>query len=167
MSKRADLTDIHNLELRFGPWIKDLPEDKILRLISITLNYCVVNEEIRIKGYLITKSHLYLVLIYQTDAINHILGVLSKKMAHGVYTHLGFSYDDQDEKTIHPSDQYGMFKKYSLQDYDLIKLITGKEVKLPFNSPKITYLKNVLHGNNYCSVQDYAGALGPVIVYTQ
>ncbi|MFT5891227.1 MAG: hypothetical protein ACI9Y7_001328 [Dokdonia sp.] len=166
MSKEKHHHKTHHLLLHFGPWIEDLPEDEVLVLISVALNYCVLHEEIKIKGYLITRSHLCLVIKSHKHSIHHILTVLSEQIASGVYAYLKLMYEEDDEeKVIYLHDQYSMFTKHTLQNRYLIQLITGKDVKLPYYSPKLARLKSLTHNYNYCSVPDYTGAKGPVTVY--
>lgn len=165
MSKRTH-HKTHYMQLHLGSWRDTIPEDEVLISVSIALNYCVCHEEIKIKGYLITKSHVCLVITSHKHSVHHVLTVLSEQIESNIHAYLKLqSEETAHEKIVYLHDQYRMFTKHKLQNDDLIDLITGKEVKLPYYSPKLARLKRLTHNYNYCSVINYAGAIGPVEIY--
>lgn len=166
MNKDIGRITPYNVVLHFKSWIKDVPEDKIVVFVAIALNYCVSKKEMSIKGYFITKSNLYLVIRLDKYSLKEMLTVLSEQIALCVYTHLNDSQKGEEEFSS-PENQYAMFTKHVLRDHNLIDIITGKDVALPYHSPRLAYLKTITHHCKYCSVSDYRGVLGPVIVNTQ
>ncbi len=154
----------YNLRLNFADWVKDVPEDKLLVLVSVALNHCVYNHKIKIKGYLITRTTLYLVMTPYEESLKHALDFFSEQIHLRVDAYL--KNKDEEDVLQKTSIENTVFIKHQLQDYDLIKIITGKDVKLPYHSPRIAYLKKITHNYKYCSVSDYKGVLGPVIVDT-
>ncbi|WP_299683506.1 hypothetical protein [uncultured Dokdonia sp.] len=167
MSKKDTNTiDTHNLLLHFGDWTKEVPENELLICISIALNHCVCDKKIKIKGYLITATTLYLVMTSYKDSLKLALEFLSEQITLSVDAHLKHIQHANGNKIFNSSNQNKMFTMHQLQDYDLIKLITGKDVKLSYHNPRIAYFKKITHTYKYCSVSDYKGVLGPVIVDT-
>ena len=152
----------HSLLLHLGPWIEDLPKDEVPVIVSIALNYCVYHEKIKITGYLITRSHVCLIMISHKHDIHHILTVLSEQIEAGVYAYL--KLDKEEEKLVYLHDKYHMFTKHTLQNRYLIQLLIGKDVVLPYYSPKLKRLQALTHDYNYCSVMNYKGVQGPVEV---
>lgn len=164
-TKQKSIHKAHFLLLHLGPWIEDLPEDEVLARISVALNYCVRFEKCKIKGYVITRSHVCLIMVTYKNSIHHVLTVLSEQIANSVSAYLKLLPDqEEEEKVMYLHETYSMFTKHTLQNRYLIQLLTGNDVKLPYYSPKLARLESLTHNYNYCSVPDYAGAKGPVEV---
>ncbi|MEP0264336.1 hypothetical protein [Dokdonia sp.] len=149
----------HYLLLHLGSWIEDIPEDNVKIIIAVSLNYCVYNEDVRIKGYLITQHHICLVIHSKKHSIHHILTVLSEQIEIRVYRYLKMNWED--EKVVYLDNQYSMFTKHILRNKYLIQLITGHMEGPPYYSPEFARLKRLTHNYNYCSVLNYVGVKGP------
>ncbi len=146
-------------------WEKEIPTDWINIIIAKALNYCVYNESLVIKGYLLTKKRLCLIVINESHSIKHILNVFAKEVAKDIYT-----YENSFGKYMKVLEGSNTFKElfiqYPLYNQYIIKLITGKKIILPYKNPHVTRLEKMIHDYNYCSAIDYSGAIGPVIVQT-
>ncbi len=154
--------DSHHLVLVIKSWEKEIPTDWRNIIIAKALNYCIYNESLVIKGYLLTKKRLCLIVISESHSIRHILNVFAKEVVKGIY-----NYENNFGKYLEESRTFNeLFIQYPLYNPYIIKLITGKKIILPYNNPHVTRLEKRIHDYNYCSAIDYSGAIGPVIVQT-
>ncbi len=57
-----------------------------------------------------------------------------------------------------------LFREYPLYNPYIIALITGKPIHLKYYNPHLAKLEQYIHNYNFCSVGDYKGVLGPVVI---
>jgi hypothetical protein len=137
-----------------GDWKFAFSEEECNVMIAEALNDCVYNEGLEIAGYLITRRRVCLVLKIEYVHVNKMLQHFYEKMRKKIL------HQEHLIKEIHSP----LFIKYPLQNENLVLLITGRQVSLPYYSPHLERLKSRIHNYNFCSALDYSGAKGPVVV---
>lgn len=161
----------HLVELKLGSWKKHYDFNYRNKIIALTLNHFIKKNELVIHGYLITGSSIFLVA--KTDHRSfeevierielHIALLLKKydnKFSNSI-SKTDFMLDIEDIfQTVHQP----LFKIKPLQNYYLIKLITGIKIEIPYLDPELEYLKLLIKNHPFCSSVDYSGAIGPVEV---
>jgi hypothetical protein len=161
---------IQAISLIIGAWKGLFPEEQNKIIIAEALNYYSCSEGLIIIGYLITNRRVCLVLETDKGNMDKMLTLFYEGLKRAVQ-----QYHDRlialDMRTYNSKGEIkkeGLFASMFVQrplvnDY-LIRLITGREVNLPYYNPHLARLKDRLHNYNFCSVIDYSGAKGPVIV---
>ncbi len=151
----------HHLILVMKSWIRDVQQDKRNILIAEALNYCVYHDFFKIKGYLITEKRLCLIVTTAYTTLQKALEVFAVELDKKIYV-------TEHHKEVKLIDTSYIFQKlfFSVPLYNpyIIKLITGKQIRLPYYEPNVVKLEKMIHDYNYCSAIDYRGAVGPVVV---
>jgi hypothetical protein len=157
-----------SMTLQLCDWKNEFTERQYKVLIAEALNYCVYKEGMKIAGYLITKRRLCLVLISGPSHVNELLQIFYKRLRKEIqHAHHRKNIPAEAlEKTeaIAAEKHPQLFIRYPLQNYMLIRLITGQSVNLPYYSPHLARLKDRIAHCDFCSAMDYTGAEGPVVV---
>lgn len=158
---------IYQLILIIKSWDKNLTITDRNILLAEALNYCVERKGIQIKGYVIAKRRLFLILKSKHHNLDKILNYLAKKIVELIYEYQ-YIFTNADEESLGYENSYReLFKKQTLYNPYIIKILTGKKIKLPYENSHIEKLKAIINTYNYCSTIDYSGAIGPVIVHTK
>jgi len=161
------MLSISAITLKVGKWRSLFTEQHFNILIAEALNKTLLDDayEKTLIGYLITYRKVYLILkIKQT---------MLQKMLHFFYKAVKTALEQYVEKTAEAVTSDGfiqgepLFEQLPLKNDHLIKLITGRKVKLPYYSPTLERLKEKIRNYNFCSAIDYSGAIGPVLVTLQ
>ncbi|MCB0837842.1 MAG: hypothetical protein KDD99_14315 [Bacteroidetes bacterium] len=173
MAKQKNKTNNYQaLTLIIGPWKKYIPDYRRKILISEVLNQLVYHENLKIKGYLITKRRVCLILDIEKEHLNHLLKVLYKKVEESAreYIHqslhpcrLGL-WEERPEEEEYESQRLKVFKRCAFTNFFLIDLLLGKKVELGYYNPHVARLKDMVRNYPYCSAGDYRGEMGPVVV---
>ncbi|KQC01771.1 hypothetical protein [Pedobacter sp. Hv1] len=181
MEKKVDLGAVvkkkpvhkkHNqaVVLRLGGWKELFEADQCKLIIARALNKCTWYGELILNGYLITNSSVYLLIKIEEEKLDEMLTAIYEYLKMEVTAH-HVEVKQLDLDGHYHIDNYRtemlllhLFEIYALYDEDLIKLMTGKSINLPYTSPTIEKLKKKVHTAQYCSAIDYTGAKSPVIV---
>lgn len=155
----------YQLLFYIGDWKKYIPEQQAKIFIAEALSYCVVHEEIIIKGYLITNKKVALIFICEDEYVHSFLFTLNGQVKKSVHNYL-----QKEKRKVHHKKEdlktdellHDIFHEEQLINDWIIKLIKGQEVKLPYNNPHLNRLKRYIESSNFCSSVDYSGAVGPV-----
>jgi len=161
----------HKAELEIGNWKKHFDFNYVNTIIAMALNYCHKKNELIINGYLITDQSLYLIVkthektidtaVHQLEVqITFLLKINPQKFKKNKYK-TAFIVDDED---VFYAVRDSLFKVHPLKNNDLIGLITGKKLTLPYHNPELEALKQIIKNHCFCSAIDYSGAIGPVPV---
>ncbi|MBL0358431.1 MAG: hypothetical protein IPP72_16920 [Chitinophagaceae bacterium] len=167
------LSEQYRFVLTAGPWEKWFSEEKYKAIIAMALNDCLQNKEkgmaeICINGYLIKGRRVYVVWEIPAGYLYKLLDFFYWRVRETIRGELrvpGKWYDrgDAGEKPeILKAIESPLFERSLLGNEWLLQLITGNQIELEYYSPKLERLKNIIHGEAYCSVIDYAGGQGPV-----
>ena len=160
---------ITRFTLKIGEWRKLFPEAVYKLMIAKSLNYCVYNEaenpdhefELDIEGYLITRYRVYLQVRIDPLQVNRMLQFFYEKIREEIrqgFDKIKRKVTADNESTILMEAPYlHLFEKHPLANGMLVRLITGQEIKLKYHNPYLERMKDVIHGNNFCSAIDYAG----------
>ncbi|MBK8608703.1 MAG: hypothetical protein IPL84_01785 [Chitinophagaceae bacterium] len=136
---------------------------------------------ISIVGYLITDKMVHLVLLMDPELRKEeeeeltilFKQNLNKKLQetldgiHSIkhYERHGIPLIDAEDNVPGGFSKYMNFMEAGpFNNYDLIKLLTGYRVERPYYDPQLERLKDRLHSYRFCSLVDYSGAVGPVII---
>lgn len=158
-------TITHRFVLIMKSWSTEIPRNWRNVIIAEALNYCVCKERLIIKGYLIKKKQLFLIAESKKHSIEYIFNVFAKQVFKGIHIYERRMNRDKEEFEEHYIFK-DLFIKCRLYNPYIIKLLTGKKVQLCYYNSYLARLKIEIHYSNYCSVIDYSGAIGPVIVQT-
>lgn len=163
---------VQPIGLLIGPWKNYVSELEYKTIICEALTNCVCsgNPLIEIRGYLITRRRVFLVLKTKFEELNHFL----HKFYEYVRVHVLRLLREEYHKTIGEiieieEERIKLFDRFSLQNSYFTDLLCGKKVHLPYYDPQLERLKNFLTHQRYCSLVDYSGkdAKGPVIMNIQ
>jgi hypothetical protein len=163
---------IFPVALRTGEWRILFTEKERAILIAEALNSTVADREFRqsVVGYLITERSVRLVLRTDQWKIHRVL--------HCFYDHLRSNIKgslerrrNQQLKNILEQERMNreelfehLFRQLPFTNDNLARLITGREVNLPYYDPALQRLKDKVQAAEFCSAIDYGGAFGPVNV---
>lgn len=146
-----------------GTWRNLLPGKIYHILVAKALNVLVRQEVWEILGYLLTKKRVFLVFNKKKEAIPSPKEQLEFEMRRCIQEY----FDDQGTScspSIYPFPPDPLFTLCSFQDDDLIRLLAGEKVDPGYPDPRLDRLRQMVRHHPYCSVIDYSGAVGPVIV---
>jgi hypothetical protein len=155
--------------LQMGEWRNYFIEKERKLILALALNYCVNYDKIKIEGYLISRSKLFLILRCEKQEADEILNDLHEQLRRQLRQELKIKrrflseeerIDDEDIDEL----SLKAFDTCRLTDTALTRLITGQDVELPYHSRWLEKLKHYVHTNGFCSAIDYAGGTGPVKV---
>lgn len=149
-------------------WKKEFTVHECKVMIAEALNYCVYHHHMKIAGYLITGRRLCLVLQIDPQQADEMLRHFYKELRKEILLRLqrrSRIEEQLQQLTEAESEKYSpLFIKIPLQNYMLLRLITGRRMELPYYSPYLARLENRISHENFCSAVDYTGAKGPVVV---
>ena len=163
--------------LKIGEWKNLFTENEYKLMIAKSLNYCAFNEyprkhddfNVEIVGYLITAQQVCLVLSMEPANVNKMLMFFYKMIKDEIRLGLDNPMACRNKKRTGDSSStetlyMNLFEKHPLNNYLLVKLITGQKTELGYYNPRLALMKDRIHDYNFCSALDYAGAAGPVKV---
>jgi hypothetical protein len=171
---RSTTGEIHSHEfafvLKMGKWKNSFGDYAYKTVIAVALNACVDHhaEDFRaeVKGYLITGKRLFIVWHIAKGEPERVFHFFENRLRAEIRKRKQYEEDhgqgniQKDEMESHEK----LFEKHGMIEDNLVKLITGHVVNLGYYDPQLARLKAYLHQENFCSVADYRGAKGPVIV---
>ncbi|AYL99045.1 hypothetical protein [Mucilaginibacter celer] len=151
----------HSLCLVAGDWWRWLGRVQLQLIVTEALNHCVYHEKLHIEGYLITQRAVYLVLHTHKIGPHHLPDVFFERVEKQIENYLDQIRGHHPGHIIRAKP---LFRLYNLDNFNLIKLITGQGVQLPYYSAALEKLKDLVNRSEFCSAIDYSGANGPVVV---
>jgi hypothetical protein len=155
---RKQRPGLYSVMLLMGSWQQHIGNVAAKILIAGVLNECTESKGLRIRGYWMTDERTYLVLWLCEDAVKDTMNIFEKHLRETLH-----HYNKQE----HPHEAlplFGLFTYHRFFYADLTKLLTGKNIDRPYYDPRLQRLKSDLKRADYCSLVDYSGATGPVIV---
>ena len=154
------------LELLICSWKNEFSLHECKVMIAEALNYCVYRHRMKIAGYLVTKRRLCLVLKIEEQHLEEMLQHFYRELRKEIRQRLQLREEIRKdlETLLAEGKPTSLFIQYPLQNYMLIRLITGRSVYLPYYSPYLARLTDKINMENFCSAVDYSGAKGPVVV---
>lgn len=163
------LLSVNAVCLIIGPWKKLFTDAQCKLIIAEALNECTCSHGMQIVGYLITERRLFLVLEIQRHDIKDMLQlfylIVKKEILEDRERHQNLRWGNEEEdRLVEAEKAKDLFRQYFMINDDLVKLITGRPVDLPYYSPHLARLKAMIHNYNFCSAVDYSGAIGPVFI---
>jgi len=165
--QQAGEAKIIPLVLLIGDWRNSMrPHDYYIQ-IAETLTHCISRNKLDVTGYLITGRRLYLVLFILPSELDPQLDFFYEALKENIRKHAHHQgklpQHHQHEETPAVDLREKLFTKLPLLNEQLVKLITGKAVKLPYYSPQLARLKDKIKQHAFCSAIDYSGGKGPVV----
>ena len=161
----------HKVTLKIGNWKKYFDSNYVSTIIAMALNDFDDKIFFFINGYLITTQNLYLVVQTTEKSVDEMVSKIEAKIIHLLKTNPQKLKENRGENSFIADDEslfYAarkpLFKIYPLENDHLIKLITGRKVKLPYFDQNLESLKNMIHNHPFCSAIHYLGGIGPVKV---
>ncbi len=162
--------------LKIGNWKNLFHEEEYKLMIAKSLNYCVFNKEPRrhdefemqIAGYHINAYEVCLVIKINPAHLHKMLKffytMIRDEIRLGLDNPASWLVKKKRSELSMTEILYTDLFEKCPANYLLVKLITGQEVDLGYYNPRLSLMKKRLHDDNYSSVMDYAGAVGPVQV---
>lgn len=150
----------HALRLVPGEWRNIYSEQQYCTVVAECLNKCVYHDGLVLYGYLITGTGILLITAHKET--EQKLRAFYDYIKQAVYKQLHPHNERTKDNTV---AFYHLFRKYRLTDGNLVKLLLGCPVALPYHDAGLERLQYQLQREPYCSVIDYPGAVGPVIIY--
>ncbi|MDB5145451.1 MAG: hypothetical protein JWQ66_4164 [Mucilaginibacter sp.] len=156
--------------LKIGPWRRAFTDEMNKRIIAEALNQCVKNKVFLVNGYLMTSTTLFLVLHREKMDLDARIERFYQQVRLVIEVHLhrlklagarfcaGWDHYLGDEINKH------LFRRQYLLSPDMVTLLTGGKVKLPYYNRQLARLKKIIHDSDFCSAIDYQGGEGPVNV---
>ncbi|MBC8053122.1 MAG: hypothetical protein H7Y13_08655 [Sphingobacteriaceae bacterium] len=154
--------------LIMGAWQNSFTEAQNNIIIAEALNHCIFTEGLKLTGYLIAQKRAFLVMKHHKPDLTKKMLIFHHALLIEIKKQFSFLCSLLPEITESPRSQPDLkrlFNQYLLKDQSLIQLITGHRVELPYYDPQLERLKSQIYSNPFCSVIDYSGAKGPVIIY--
>ena len=163
---KSKTLSVHTVFLIIGPWRKLFKADEIRIIIAEALNYCVCFEKMNIAGYLVTDRRVCLVLEIDKTEPDYVLHLFYEKVKKEIKHRLEKKkyFEHYTDKTEEAEYLKFLFTRYKPGDDFLVRLITGRKVELPYYNAHLERLKEKIHDYDFCSVIDYSGGVGPVMV---
>ncbi|NDI99696.1 hypothetical protein GWA97_11465 [Flavobacterium sp. LaA7.5] len=152
---------LYSIWLAPGSWKKLFTKEEYHILIIECLNSTVCDNKMKISGYLLTYNSLCLILGNEEENCRKVLLSFFERIKKAILQHRKKSFHKEESIKLSP---YHLFKKHDLNSPTLIKLLTGKAIRLPYYDAQLARLKNKLEHEPFCSVLDYSGAIGPVLI---
>ena len=171
-NQRSQFTEI-SFMLRAKSWRKWLPELDYKFMLAAALNEVLyetgpVYKKFVIIGYLITGSRIYLVCKLRFVSVESVLDLFFEKIKAAL----------QHQKKRRPKEKKcdgeeyfdefpvveSMFDIFPFPNEWLKQLLTGHAVHLRYYEPRLARIKDRIEHEMFCSVTDYAGGEGPVVV---
>ena len=149
---------LHSVLLLMGHWQQQLGDATSKVLIAGVLNECVRKADLRIRGYWITGDRVYLVLWLCKGKISDAVKFFYERLNEAV---IHYSHHEEIKKEL---QLLPLFKYRCLLNEDLIRLLIGERIERPYYDQQLEYLKDELGRADYCSLVDYSGAVGPVMI---
>lgn len=160
LQKPGNRQKICAMHLVPGEWKKMFNEGQYYRLVAECLNMCVYKDGLKINGYLITATGIYLVLGNPHEATQKLALFFEGIKKAITHRHAQNGYQDAHNQIT----LYHLFRKLPFLNIQLIKLLTARPVALLYYDAVLERQKKRLAQEYYCSVNDYTGAKGPVAV---
>lgn len=163
---------IHPLTLRTGVWKELFSEKQCAICIAEGLNRTVDMPGFAnaIAGYLINSRSVQLVLYMHHRKLHDFLAAFYQWMREGIRNALDEESKGKLRVLLEHKDHRHhdlfehLFESRVLRNEPLVRLITGRDVKLPYYDPSLQRLKDEVNASAFCSAIDYSGAEGPVVV---
>lgn len=170
LRKEHSSPEIFSYTLKIGNWKKTFRAGYYKTLIAEALNCTVHKGEFRntIVGYLISDRRLCLVLRTEHKKVRRMLNVFYGNLREEIAKSLEAM--NKSEAALLPKSPgiekqlQHLFTEYVLKNTQLIKLITGRKVRLPYTDPQLERLKASIRNYPFCSAIDYGGGESPVLV---
>jgi len=173
-----DQKHIQQVVLRMGSWTGIFPNDQYKWMLARALNACVYNEEnepgkafrLHIPGYLFYEKEIFLVLRIQKKQLPRMLHFFSEQLKNEIIAELArvvrFTGNTAAKRILKKmgSNPVRLYRQYPFTNQQLVRLITGHDVKKIFHHAEWQRLQYMVRGNPFCSAIDYAGGEGPVAV---
>ncbi|MEM6719517.1 MAG: hypothetical protein AAF611_09395 [Bacteroidota bacterium] len=156
----------HSQLLVMRSWRNEIPEEQRNIIISEALNSCTVDKNFKVIGYLITSRRVFLIGSSETTPFQKILQHFYRQVALGILNYKNRTRHYHEEPYIELEHYEPLFLEYPFYNMYIRKLITGRDVELPYYDPHLARLKDYIQNYNYCSALDYEGGKSPVIVST-
>lgn len=159
--------------LRAGSWTRSLPELQYKYMIAAALNEVIydtgpIYKRFLVNGYLVFGRRIYIACKVRAISIDTILELFYEKvrmaLVHEAKKRMEkerYNGIKQDEIAIPAT---GLFEIFPFDNEWLKQLITGNTVQLRYYDPRLARLKDIIHQEQFCSLADYAGEEGPVVV---
>ncbi|HYG50814.1 MAG TPA: hypothetical protein VD905_07915 [Flavobacteriales bacterium] len=156
---------LFSVELLIGPWRKVVPGHICKMLIAEALSEGVCHKKPlhEIMGYLITSRRVFIVMDIPDKNIHELFRDFYERIRKKIKPYLHSHKEHYD--TAKTDKEMVLFEKHELRNNYLIRLLCGKKVALKYYDPNLERLKNMLQKQEYCSMVDYSGAIGPVIMH--
>ena len=171
MKTQAENKKQYAFTLKIGGWREFISEKLLLVNIAEALNDTITkcNIDFEINGYLITSTKIYLIISVLEFSVQEVLDdfyknvrlIIKPKLFKNDYdskNKINLNYDEIEENTLR------LFEKVPLRNNYLIKLLCGQQINLIYSDPRLEILKKQLNNYNFCSMTDYSGVVGPVIL---
>jgi len=162
---------ILKVTLKIGSWKKYFDSIYVNTIIAMALNDFDDKIFFYINGYLITSHNLYLVVQTTEVKKDEMVSKIETKIIQLLKANPQKRQESRDEISLISDDESlfypvrkPLFKILPLENDHLIKLITGKKVKLPYYDQNLENLKKMIHNHPFCSAIHYLGGIGPVEV---
>ncbi len=161
---------IQPIMLISGKWREFLTEYEYKVIIARALNYCVFEHGLVIMGYVISDEKIYLVIKIEKRSIKRMLLIFFEIIQRLLLKHFA-AMGKNGVPFLPASDVFEtgethniLFEDYGFVDDLLIGLLIGKKRELPYLEDQYIQLRNWLSGCDFCSMNDYAGAVGPIVL---
>ena len=157
-----------------GEWKSLFPENEYKLVIAKALNAIQSNNQPgdttnSISGYLVNPDEIYLIMDLKDEHGNIIIDLFREKLLDEITRFINYikskkpgenaAGESLQNATI---DKEQLFACYPINNYYLVKIITGQKIELAYDDPALAMLKDQIRHNNFSSFIDYSGAAGPV-----
>lgn len=166
---------INKIELCFkmGEWRSIFTLCEFKMFIANALNELYKEDEpdgeTDIVGYLINPDEVYLIMHCNHRERETIVDLFKITLYREITHFLNYIINQKPgENVLRESlqnatiDKERLFTCYPINNWYLVKLLTGQNIELPYYDPRLAMLKAQIRHNNFCSVIDYSGTDGPV-----
>lgn len=151
--------------LRTGAWKTVFTGDTGEILLAEALNATVTATGFHhaLAGYLFTPRRVCLVLYLEEKKVQSFLHLFYDEVKK-----LLRQYEERvPQEKLSALYETQLFHPLTSANPWLTELLLGKKVRLPYENPQLTRLKERLRNYRFCSALDYTGAKSPVLVALQ
>lgn len=158
---KTRLHTAYSIWLTPGSWQQLFTNLQYHTMIAACLNDCAHENGMVINGYVITNSSICLVLQNERKKCHDLLSLFYECVQNRIAAHCKHNHEKDDSIYL---PVYNLFIKHHVHNPIVIQLLTDQKAAFPFYNEAFERLKYILQNEPFCSVIDYSGAVGPVII---
>ncbi len=174
--EKKEQRPVQQVLLKTGKWRNLFPQRLYYNMLARALNICVhkgvtgeqAHFRLEVNGYLFNGPDVFLVLAVHKTQVLHVLRFFSRQLRREIKRELvrtvRHTGNPAARKALYVIDEVRLFVKHPFFSEWLAELVMGKQIRLPYYDAHLEQLTHTVQNSLFCSVVDYSGGIGPVLV---